>query len=276
MNRIHSFVICWAVVFGVVAIAPGQAGSSTQSDPHAEMSHGSVGIAAAQVDAKAAAILHKAQDALGGLRRLQTVHDVTREVEMVNLASKEKAQATSQIIFPDVIRLTTETPLGEVIAFSDGKSAWASFALGTDNRLPEWQMKASRQDLLRQLESLLQSDQLPGRKVEFVKHGTVENKSADILKISASAAGSVRIWVDATSGDVLELEYQRIVVRGEGPLVNDFYSDYRWVNKTIRVPFHTHTLSDGQPYMDTEVIRAEYNRGLKADVLGRKPVPKQN
>jgi len=273
VNRIHSFVLCLIAIFWVVSVTSGLAGSSIQSDSQAEVGHGGAG--AAEVDPKAAAILRKAQEAFGGLRRLQAIHDVTREVEMLNLASKEKARTTSQIIFPDVIRLSTESPLGEVTAFSDGQSAWASFALGTDDRLPEWQMKASRQDLFRQLESLLQSDRLAGRKVEFAEHGQVEKKAADILKISSPSSGSVRLWVDAASGDVLELEYQRVVARGEGPLVTDFYSDYRWVNKTVRVPFHTHTISDGQPYMDTQVLRADYNRGLKVEVLNQKPQSKQ-
>jgi hypothetical protein len=193
---------------------------------------------------------------------------------MVNLTSKERAQATSEIIFPDVIRLTSDSPFGELIAFSDSHSAWASSALGLDERLPDWQIKASRQDLFRQLETLLQSDRNPDRKLEFTERSKVDDRPADILKISSGVAGTVRLWVDAVSGDLLELEYQRVVARGSGSLVTDFFSDYRWVNKTIRVPFRIHTLSDGQPYMDTDVVGVEYNRGLKAETLSQKPAPK--
>jgi hypothetical protein len=238
----------------------------------AEVAHARLG--ASELDPQAAQVLHKAQDAFGGLHRLQAIKDVTREVEMMNLASKEKARATSEIIFPDAIRYTTDSPMGEVVAFSDGKSAWASFALGTDDHLPEWQIKASRQDLLRQFESLLQSDRIPDRKVEFAEHGKVDAKPADVLKISSASSGSVRIWVDAASGDVLELEYQRILARGAGPIVTDFFSDYRWVNKTIRIPFHIHTLSDGEPYMDTQLLRSDYNHGLTLDGLSQKPPSK--
>ena len=276
VNRIHWFVLCLTVMFSLVSAASGQPGSSNQSNSHAEVTHASAGAAAPELDRQAASILHKAQDALGGLRRLQAIHDVTREVEMVNLTTKEKASATSQIIFPDVIRLTTDSPFGELIAFSDGKAAWASSSLGTDERLPDWQLKASRLDMFRQLESLLQSDRNPDRKVEFAKRGKVDTKPADILKISSASTGIVRIWVDATSGDVVEMEYQRVVVRGAGPMVTDFFSDYRWVNKTVRVPFHIHTLSDGQPYMDTQVLHADYNRGLKIEALSQKPAPKQH
>jgi hypothetical protein len=253
--------------------ARGQA-ISVPSDFHPHIAPGRPTASASELGQQTENVFRKAQDALGGLRRLQAIHDVTRKVEMVNLATKERAQATSEIIFPEVIRLTTDSPFGELVAFSDGHSAWSSSAFGVDQRLPDWQIKASRQDLFRQLETLLQSDRNPDRKLEFMERGKVEDRPADILKISSEVAGTVRLWVDAVSGDLLELEYQRVVARGSGPLVTDFFSDYRWVNKTIRVPFHIHTLSDGQPYMDTEVVGVEYNRGLKAEILNQKPTLK--
>ena len=193
---------------------------------------------------------------------------------MVNLAADGKAQATFQIVFPNVIRLTTDSPLGKVTAFSDGKTAWAASSLGIDQALPEWQIRAARQDLFRQLESLLQSDRDPDKKVEFVEDSKVEERPANVLQILSPVAGPIRIWVDVASGDVRKIEYRRIVARGTGPAVTDFFSDYRWVDKTLRVPFYIHTVSDGQPYMDTRVLRAEYNRDLQVETLGQKPPPK--
>ena len=190
---------------------------------------------------------------------------------MVNLTTKERARSTTQIIFPDVIRLTIDSPLGKLTAFSDGRTGWTSSALGLDDHLPDWQVRASRQDLFRQLESLLQSDHNADAKIEFVGRGKVEAHPASILKIS-STAGPIQIWIDTNSGDVLEMEYQRVVARGSGPTVEDFFTDYRWVKKTIRLPFHIHTLSDGKPYMDTEVVEVTYNRGLQTQALSQKPM----
>ncbi len=274
MKRIYSLALCLVAISSLFAIAAGQSDSRTQS-AQTNLADGKNRSSAAEPVPYAIAVLHKAQHALGGAERLRAIHDVTREVEMVNLATKETARSTSQIIFPDVIRLSSDSPFGQIIAFCDGQTAWESSPLGIDNRLPNWQIKASRQDLYRQLESLLLSDQDPDRKVEAAERGKVNGWPADSLKISSASAGTVRIWVDAGSGDLLEMEYQRVVAKGEGPLIDEFYSDYRWVNKTVRVPFHIHTLSDGEPYMDTEIVRAEYNKGLKADVLAQKPSASQ-
>ncbi len=274
MKRIHSLALCFVAISSVVTIAAGQSDSRAQS-AQAKLADGTNRSSAAELGPYAIAVLHKAQNALGGAERLRAIHDVTREVEMVNLSTKEKARSTSQIIFPDVIRLSSDSPFGQIIAFCDGQTAWESSSLGFDNRLPNWQITASRQDLYRQLETLVLSDRYPDRKVEAAERGKVNGRPADSLKISSASAGTVRIWVDAGSGDLLEMEYQRVVAKGEGPLINEFYSDYRWVNKTVRVPFHIHTLSDGEPYMDTEIVRAEYNKGLKADVLAQKPSASQ-
>ncbi len=230
--------------------------------------------AAPEVDQRAIVALSRAQKAVGGLHRLQAIRDVTRAVEMLNLAADGRARATWQIIFPNVLCLTTDSPLGEITAFSDGHTGWVSSGMGVDDHLPDWQIRAARQDLFRQIESLLQSDRDPDNKLEFIDHGLVDARPASVLQVSSQAAGVIRLWIDDTSGDLLKIEYRRIVPRGTGPLVTDFFSDYRWVKKTLRIPFYIHTLSDGQPYMDQRILRVEYNRGLQAETLGQKPQPK--
>jgi hypothetical protein len=269
--------LCLPMLSGIALPAQPPAASPIGSETRPDFARRDVVVPhGGEAEKRALAALAEAQKAVGGLRRLQEIHDVTRVVEMNNLAASGRVQATFQIVFPNVIRLTTDSPLGEITAFSDSKTGWTSSALGTDDKLPDWQLRASRLDLFRQLESLLQSDRDPDRKVEFVERGQVSGRPANVLQISSTAVGTIRLWIDVTSGDVVELEYRRIVTRGTGPIVNDFFHDYRWVGRTLRVPFYIHTLSDGQSYMDTRVIRAEYNRGLQTGTLSQKPPPKQH
>lgn len=210
---------------------------------------------------------------MGGLSRLQNIRDLTRAVEMVQLSTEAKATETIQILIPDSIRLATKSDLGETLSFCDGKSGWSWTEYGMDDSIAAWQIKAAQQDVFRQLEFLVQSDRDPERTVEFVERANVEGKAADVLQISSSV-GAVRLWIDAISGDVVELEYPRIVPSGQGALVIDFYHDYRRVEKGLRIPFKVHTLTDGQPYMDTTVKHVEYNNGLRLEALSRKDVPK--
>lgn len=219
---------------------------------------------------KAVAVLQRAQRAAGGLDRLQAIRDMTRRLDMLEAATGSRASETVEVILPGTIRLTQKIGTVEITAFFDGISGWIKSPWGSDDLLPSWQRDAAQQELIRQLEILLLSDQDSRKTIEYVKAGTVEDKAVDILDISSPSGGKLRLAVDAASGDVITLEYPRIGPRGQVATVTDYYSDYRKLPGGLRAPFKVHTLSDGQPYMDTVVSDLQYNQGLQPNVLGRK------
>ena len=214
--------------------------------------------------------LRRAQKAAGGLDRLLAIRDLTRTVEMVASATGSKARQTVEIIFPRTIRLTNTVETTEITAFFDGVSGWIKSPWGVDDPLPAWQRTAAQQDVGRQLESLLQSDHDSRKTVEYLGSSEAGGNMADVLSISAPGAGAIRLVIDVETGDPLRLEYHRIGPRGPGPLITDFYSDYRKVAFGLRIPFRVRTLSDGKPYMETVITSIEYNRGLRSEVLGRR------
>ena len=214
--------------------------------------------------------LRRAQTAVGGLNRLLAIRDLTRTVEMVASATGSKARQTVEIIFPRTIRLTNTVETTEITAFFDGVSGWIKSPWGVDDPLPPWQRTAAQQDLARQLECVLQSDRDGRKTVEFAEFSKVGEKMADVLKISVPAGGAMRLAIDSESGDPIRLEYHRIGPQGPGPLITDFYGDYRKTPYGLRMPFQVRTLSDGKPYMETVITSIEYNRGLRSDVLGRR------
>ncbi len=219
---------------------------------------------------KAVEALQRAQRAAGGLDRLQAIRDVTRKLEMVELGTGSRAAQTVQVICPRTILLTNHVEEYEIAAFFDGIGGWIKSPWGDDNIVPPWQRDAAEQELMRQWELLLQSDRDSRKTVAYVKSAKVGDKSADVLSVSTAAGGTVTISIDSATGDVLTLEYPRIGPRGPLATVTDYFSDYRKAANGLRVPFKIHTLSGGQPYMDTTVVSLEYNRGLRAEVLGRK------
>jgi len=215
-------------------------------------------------------VLKHAQQAAGGLDRLLAVKDLTRHMNMVEIASGSKASETVDVIFPNMIRLTQHFDNKEVSAYFDGIAGWIKSPWGSDDVIPTWQRDAAGQELMRQLELLLQSDRNSQNKIEYVKATRIGDKQADVLDISSPAGGKIRVSIDSASGDVLALEYPRIGPRGPVATVTDFYSDYRKLSNGVRMPFKIHTLADGAPYMDTEVSNVTYNQGLRASVLSRK------
>ncbi|HLY17461.1 MAG TPA: hypothetical protein VKR61_09560 [Bryobacteraceae bacterium] len=217
---------------------------------------------------KAIQVLRHAQQAAGGVERLAAIRDITREYEMMEKATGAKASRTVEVIMPRTVRLTDHTEGGEISACFDGLSGWIKSPWGLEEMLPPWQRDAAEQELLRQPEKFLLSDR-DGAQVEYVKSGKVGEKSTDVLDITTAAGAKVRLAIDSASGDILTLEYERIGPRGPVAKITDSFRDYRSTAGGARTPFKMSTLSDGQPYMETTVLKLEYNRGLRADVLRR-------
>jgi hypothetical protein len=222
---------------------------------------------------KAQRVLARAQQAMGGRAKLESIRDLTRTAELVQSDGGTKAAQVLRIIAPHVIHLTSELGPGlKMTAFFDGTRSWATSPWGNDEPLVDWQAKAAAQDLVRELEFLLLSDRDPDRTLDYLERTDVQGKPAEGIRIVDKQAGEVKLWIDAASGEPVKLEYPRIVARGRGPLVTDLFSDVRDVGG-IRMPFKISTLSDGAPYMDTVVVKMEYNTGLTVAELARKDAP---
>lgn len=218
-------------------------------------------------------VLSRAQGAVGGRAKLESIRDLTRTAELVQAEGGAKAQQVLRIIAPRVIHLTSEMATGmKITAFFDGTSSWATSPWGTDDPLPPWQAKAAGQDLVRQLEFLLLSDRDPERALDSFERVDVQGKTGESIRIVDKQAGDMKLWIDAASGEPLKIEYHRIVARGQGPVVTDHFSDFREVGG-IRTPFKISSFSDGRPYMDTVVTKVEYNTGLTLADLARKEAP---
>ena len=237
---------------------------------------GLAGLAVAQPPTdsrvKATAALERAQVALGGLDRLLAVRTLSKTVELTRQPNGDKAQQSVVIIFPNTIRLASTVGSMAYTAFYSEKTAWIQYPWSVEGEFPKWQAVAARQDLLRQLERLVISDRDSTRNLEFIGREQVEGAEADVVQVSSEEGGKVRLWIAAVSGDPLKLEYPRIVAQGKGPMVSEYYSDFRKVGG-IRSPFRIKMLEDGQPYMESVVVSLEYNKSLRAEDLARRNEP---
>lgn len=219
---------------------------------------------------KARAILSRAREVAGGVKNLQSVHDITRSLEMTQTMTGIKARQTLRAIFPGTLQLVSSmSPLGpgEMTAFYHQGGGWMKAGEIADPQLPGWQVRAAEQDLMRQLEWVLLSDLRGDRTISYVEQREVQGRLSDGIEIYDSKAGSVRLWVDAKSSQPVALQYRRIGAHGELAQIVDYFQDFQTLNG-VRTPRRITTKSDGQPYMEAVVIDLKYNSGLKAENLG--------
>ncbi len=218
--------------------------------------------------AKAVQILERARAAAGGEKKLAALRDITRTLDLTQSADGSEARQTVQIVFPRTLRYTNSVGQTEVSAFFDGSAGWVKSPWGFDRSLPDWQTKAAEQDIFRQIEGLLRSDRNLERTVAFVESREVHGQAADGIEIRDKRAGVVRLWIHASSGDPVALQYHRITARGEAGEVVEYFRDFKETSG-VRTPRRISTRIDGKPYMETVVLDVAYNTGLKTETLAR-------
>jgi hypothetical protein len=210
--------------------------------------------------------LERAQKSAGGAERLAAIRDITRTLELTDGASASKADRTLQIVPPSII-LQRDLLAGAmgIQAFFDGESGVIRSQWGLD-ALPDWQLAAARQDVFRQLETLLLSDRMPSRTVSFVDRQKLDKGDADVVEIAEGEQMKVRLWIDAGSGELRKMSYPQMTTRGEGPPREDLYDDPVEFDG-VRLPSRITTVQQGAPVMEILVKNVRYNTGLDAAAL---------
>ena len=176
-------------------------------------------------------------------------------------------EQTTQIIVPDVFRQENRMPFGAMTVFLQGDSGWMNTPQG-QGPMPEPQVKEVRAALFRMTETLLLSAGQAGRTVNFVQQDQAGGKTADVIEISSTAAGSIRLWVDSESGGVLKSFHQGSAAGGGPAGIEEIYSDYREVDG-IRIPFETQVNQNGKEFAVLTLTEVIYNSGLDAETLSK-------
>jgi hypothetical protein len=214
-------------------------------------------------------ILAKAQQTAGGADKLAAVKDITK-VYTYKANAGLNAEQSVQIVLPDTMLHESQFPFGKLVVAVGGNGGWMNGPQGT-MPLPPDHLAQAQGELFRLRESLLLSDRMSSRTVNFVEAADFNGSAAAVIEISEENGPSVRLWVDEQSGEILKQVYQSSAITGSPSEVEQLFSDYRVVDG-IRVPFKITVLAGGQEFAGVEVQEIRYNSGLdKASLI--KPAP---
>jgi hypothetical protein len=177
------------------------------------------------------------------------------------------AQQTVKIVLPDVMRQENQLPFGKIIVFVSGKAGWIQGPQG-QMPLPEPHSEQAQGELFRLLESLLLSDRVAGRTINFIEEADLEGRKTEVIEISSEGRASVRLWIGAGSGDVLKSAYRETGMQGSPSDVERLYEDYREVNG-IRIPFKSTVFQNGTKFAEAVISEVQYNSGLTKEELAK-------
>ena len=208
------------------------------------------------------ALLIRAQQAMGGRAKLESVKDLesTADVKFQMGATMAPAKQHTRRIFPSTMRQDQELPFGNVVAYSDGKEGWMKSPQGTTG-LPPAVAEQIRQDMFRNIVSLVLSDAAPSR--------TVTTVAADALEI-VEGPNKARLTFDPATGLPAKISYMTNPMAGAANEVVETYSAWKSVNE-VMLP-HEYTIDQaGKRFAEGKYTSYRINAGLKAEDLSKKP-----
>jgi zinc protease len=214
-------------------------------------------------------ILAKAQQAAGGADKLAAIKDITKSYTFKSKAGLN-AEQTVRVVLPDTMVQESQLPFGKMVAAVGADGGWMRGPQGM-MPMPPPQLAQAQGELFRLRESLLLSDRVPGRTVNFVEQADFNGSTAAVIEISGDNSSSVRLWIDEQSGDILKQSYQSSAITGAPSEVEQVFSDYREVDG-LRAPFKVTVLANGAEFAQVEVGEIHYNTGLDKAAL-MKPAP---
>jgi len=206
-------------------------------------------------------VLARVQQAVGGADTLAAVKDMVEVVEYRTAPSAGGAliKRTDRWIAPSTFREETQLPFGVISIYADDQGGWTASPQGSGPLGPE-QLKPVRDKLVRLYVPMLLSDRLAGRSVSW---------SDGALEISAGD-NTVRLYVDEKTGLPAKVEYKSPQMGGGASSVAETFDSFEEVSG-IKAPKHMTVSQDGHKFAEVTVESLQFNSGLKAEELSKKP-----
>jgi zinc protease len=201
------------------------------------------------------AMLQRAAQAMGGAEKLAAIKDSTQTLQLTldPSAGGFKMTQTNRYLAPNMLRQEQEVPpIGKIVAFTDGKSGWMATPQGVQNMSGDI-LKQAQGELFRQLPDLVLAQNA---------NATSENA----VQISGPDGQIATLEFDPSTGFPSNVKYR------QGPAeVVESYADWRDTGAGIKMPFKLTLQQDGHKLGDATVSGYQFNTGLKADDLSKKP-----
>jgi zinc protease len=215
------------------------------------------------------AVLAKAQKAAGGAEKLAALKDVTitSKAQLSGPMGSMSVEQKIRIVYPSTMRQENVLPFGKIEVFTDGKAGWMKTPQG-QMPIPGPQLQQARGEIFRFTETLLLSDRLEGRTVNFVRKDKVGDREAEVIEISSADGNQVSVFVDAATGQILKKQYQGMAMAGPASKVEELYEDFREV-AGVRAPFQTVVYQNEKKFAEMVYAEIQYNTGLTAEELAK-------
>ena len=212
-------------------------------------------------------LLERSAEAMGGLDALAAVQAVrvTAEVTVIQPMGEMAIGVESLVAFPDRMKTTMQTPMGNIDMILTGDQALVVDPMGNTQPLPDQQRDSMREELWRNLVFLYSRMDAEGLTVQHIGQEEIEGRTAEALLITPPDLNPFRLYLDAET--MLPVRKAGQSMSQQGPVeAESTMSDYREVGG-IKLPFKESMKQNGNPSGESVTQTIEINPELSADAF---------
>jgi zinc protease len=174
-----------------------------------------------------------------------------------------------QVQYPDKVHSAIETPMGEMVQISDGKSAWLHSPQGTAEVPASAVGEFKRGILLFGGWGLYQQALAGNVQAQYLGQEEIDGKNADAVNWLASF-GTIKLYFDSATHLLIAAKFQSTGMQGTEDN-DEHWSDFRTVGG-LQFPFQSVLNRSGQKFTDATVQEIHINPALDPSLFA-KPGP---
>ncbi len=209
------------------------------------------------------ALLHRAQEALGGAAKLAAVKDFTQTLSVAMDAGASGVTVTqrNRYIAPATYRQDEELPFGNISSYTDGTSGWRATPRGSGAMAPVV-LKQAQDEVFRNLYRLMLADRDADVKVTAIGPRTLE--------IARRDGPAVKLELEKPTGLPFRKTYTTTGSRGALASIEELYEDWHEVDG-LKVPFKITVQQNGKKVAEDSVREFKFNTNLNGEELNQRP-----
>ncbi len=219
--------------------------------------------------AKAREILAAAVDAHGGLENLKQVKTLVSKgkINMNTPAGEMTMEGKVTVALPSKARydLTIQAMGMTMSRVLGAESAWMASPQGSQT-MPEVFAQEGRNEIFRLNPPLLTYVSGDEATVQHLGEEDVNGKMADVILVSNTPAGSIKLFIDQESKHIVKKEFQALGQQGGPVQREEFYSDHRDISG-VKIAFSIISIDNGEKAAEVTLSKVTINAEVDESIF---------
>ena len=212
-------------------------------------------------------LLERSVEALGGSEAFAAVKTFkqTAAVTIIRPMGEMSIDVEQLISYPDKVKSTMRTPMGDIQLVMNGDQAWMVNPMGAVEPVSPQQRDSTREEIWRSLVFLYGRVNEEGLVVQHLGQEEIEGRTVETLLITPPGFSPFRLYLDAET--MIPVKKAGQSMRNQGPVEGErMMSDYREV-AGIKLPFKEMMTENGQPSGESVTQTIEINPEIPPDAF---------